>query len=222
PVRTERIGVGDPVPNFHQCHVGANRFDDAGCFVTDDRWKLRDWQCSAAIVDVYKIETDDSVSHQNLVTDGIRNIHSLETKDFGLSILVDTCSCCFGRHIAFLETCKCVPGVSPDRGQHRSKSQVDAFTSFCLILNLLEEQLLPDRIVECRNGLCSTGQISAQRHIQVAEFRYACLQGGPWEPLVHRRDREMLQKLAIPPGPSDNEVFIDTTKCCGVGDLEIT
>src|SRR6266436_3269719 len=89
-----------------QRHVRANRFDDAGCFVTDDRWKLRDRQCSAAIVDVYKIETDDSVSHQNLVTDGIRNIHSLETKDIGLSILVDTCSCCFGRHIAFLETCK--------------------------------------------------------------------------------------------------------------------
>ena len=106
-----------------------------------------------AIVDVYKIETDDSVSHQNLVTDGIRNIHSLETKDIGLSILVDTCSCRVGR----------------------AKSQVDAFTCFGRILNLLEELLLPDRIVECRNCLCSTGQISAQRHIQVAEFRYACL-----------------------------------------------
>lgn len=57
----------------------------------------------------------------------------------------------------------------------RSKSQVDAFTRFGRILNLLEELLLPDRIVECRNGVCSTGQISAQRHIQVAEFRYACL-----------------------------------------------
>src|SRR5258708_140449 len=130
-------------------------------------------QCSAAIVDVYKIETDDGVSHQNLVTDGIRNIHSLETKDIGLSILVDTCSCCFGRHIAFLETSKCVPVLSPDWRQHRSKSQVDAFTCFGRILNLLEELLLPDRIVECRNDLCSTGQISAQRHIQVAEFRYA-------------------------------------------------
>ena len=43
-----------------------------------------------------KIETDDSVSHQNLVTDGIRNIHGLETKDIGLSILVNTCSCYFG------------------------------------------------------------------------------------------------------------------------------
>src|SRR5882762_8307331 len=174
-VRTERIGVGDPVPNLHQRHVRANRFDDSGCFVTDDRWKLRDRQCSAAIVDVYKIETDDSVSHQNLVTDGIRNIHSLETKDIGLSILVDTCSCCFGRHIAFLETYKCVPVLSPDWRQHRSKSQVDAFTCFGRILNLLEELLLPDRIVECRNGSCSTGQISAQRHIQVAEFRCACL-----------------------------------------------
>src|ERR1700682_140583 len=76
---------------------------------------------------------------------------------------------------AFLETCKCVPVLSPDWRQHRSKSQVDAFTCFGRILNLLEELLLPDRIVECRNGLCSTGQISAQRHIQVAEFRYACL-----------------------------------------------
>src|SRR4029077_15797902 len=84
-------------------------------------------------------------------------------------------NCCFGRHIAFLETCKCVPVLSPDWRQHRSKSQVDAFTCFGRILNLLEEPLLPDRIVECRNGLCSTGQISAQRHIQVAEFRYACL-----------------------------------------------
>src|SRR5713101_2408075 len=91
------------------------------------------------------------------------------------SILVDACSCCFGRHIAFLETCKCVPVLSPVSRQHRSKSQVDAFTCFGRILNLLEELLLPDRIVECRNGLCSTGQISAQRHIQVAEFRYACL-----------------------------------------------
>src|SRR5258708_6375773 len=79
------------------------------------------------------------------------------------------------RHIAFLETCKCVPVLSPDWRQHRSKSQVDAFTCFGRILNLLEELLLPDRIVECRYGLCSTGQISAQRHIQVAEFRYACL-----------------------------------------------
>src|SRR6476646_8720844 len=105
---------------------------------------------------------------------GVRNIRSLETKDIGLSILVYTCSCCFGRHIAFLETCKCVPVLSPDWRQHRSKSQVDAFTCFGRILNLLEELLLPDRIVECRNGLCSTGQISAQRHIQVAEFRYAC------------------------------------------------
>src|SRR5438309_7255525 len=92
-----------------------------------------------------------------------------------LHILVETCSCCFGRHIAFLETCKCVPVLSPDWRQHRSKSQVDAFTCFGRILNLLEELLLPDRIVECRNCLCSTGQISAQRHIQVAEFRYACL-----------------------------------------------
>src|SRR5580693_6531477 len=32
----------------------------------------------------------------------------------------------------------------------------------------------------------------------------------------------MLQGLAIPLCPSDNEVFIDTTKCCGVCDLEIT
>jgi hypothetical protein len=56
-----------------------------------------------------------------------------------------------------------------------AKSQVDAFTCFGRILNLLEELLLPDRIVECRNCLGSTGQISAQRHIQVAEFRYACL-----------------------------------------------
>src|SRR5258707_10112054 len=32
----------------------------------------------------------------------------------------------------------------------------------------------------------------------------------------------MLQGLAIPLCPSDNEVFIDTTKCRGVGDLEIT
>src|SRR4029077_16633303 len=119
-------------------------FDDSGCFVTDDRWKLRDRQCSASIVDVYKIETDDSVSHKNLVTDGIRKIHSLETKDIGLSILVDTCSCCFGRHIAFLETCKCVPVLSSDWRQHRSKSQVDAFTCFGRILNLLEELLLPD------------------------------------------------------------------------------
>src|SRR6202040_1586894 len=85
----------------------------------------------------------------------------------------------------------------------RSKSQVDAFTCFGRILNLLEELLLPDRIVECRNGLCSTGQISAQRHIQVAEFRYACLQAGPWEPLVLRRDREILQGPAIPLCPSD-------------------
>src|SRR6202048_1732081 len=77
--------------------------------------------------------------------------------------------------VAFLETCKCVPVLSPDWRQHRSKSQVDAFTCFGRILNLLEKLLLPDRIVECRNGLCSTGQISAQRHIQVAEFRYACL-----------------------------------------------
>ena len=77
--------------------------------------------------------------------------------------------------IAFLETCKCVPVLSPDWRQHRSESQVDAFTCFGRILNLLEELLLPDRIVECRNDLCSTGQISAQRHIQVAEFRYACL-----------------------------------------------
>ena len=98
-------------------------------------------------------------------------LYGLETKDIGLSILVDTCSCCFGRHIAFLETCKCVPVLSPDWRQHKSKSQVDAFTCFGRILNLLEELLLPDRIVECRNGLCSTGQISAQRHIQVAEFR---------------------------------------------------
>src|SRR5258705_12286872 len=73
--------------------------------------------------------------------------------------------------IAFLETCKCVPVLSPDWRQHRSKSQVDAFPCFGRILNLLEELLLPDRIVECRNGLCSTGQISAQRHIQVAELR---------------------------------------------------
>ena len=74
-----------------------------------------------------------------------------------------------------LDLDKCVPVLSPDWRQHRSKSQVDAFTCFGRILNLLEELLLPDRIVECRNGLCSTGQISAQRHIQVAEFRYACL-----------------------------------------------
>src|SRR5438132_11582988 len=85
---------------------------------------------------------------RNLVTDGIRNIHSLETKDIGLSILVDTCSCCFGRHIAFLETCKCVPVLSPDWRQHQSKSQVDAFTCLGGILNLLEELLLPCRIVE--------------------------------------------------------------------------
>ena len=26
----ERIGVGHPVPNLHQRHVQANRFDDAG------------------------------------------------------------------------------------------------------------------------------------------------------------------------------------------------
>src|ERR1700723_1407404 len=90
-------------------------------------------------------------------------------------ILVDTCSCCFGRHIAFLETCKCVPVLSSDWRQHRSESQVDAFTCFGRILNLLEDLLLPDRIVECRNDLCSTGPISAQRHIQVAEFRCACL-----------------------------------------------
>src|SRR6266436_3344567 len=32
----------------------------------------------------------------------------------------------------------------------------------------------------------------------------------------------MLQGLAIPLCPSDNEVFIDTTKCRGVGDLEVT
>src|ERR1700688_4331731 len=127
-VRPERIGVGYPVPNLHQRHVRANRFDDSGCFVTDDRWKLRDRQCSAAIVDVYKIETDDGVSQKNLVTDGIRNFHGLKTKDIGLSILVDTCSCCFGRHIALLETCMCAPVLSPDWRQHRSESQVDAFT----------------------------------------------------------------------------------------------
>src|SRR6201982_789204 len=84
-VRTERIGVSDPVPNLHQRHVRANRFDNSGCFVTYDRWKLRDRQCSAAIVDVYKIETDDGVSHQNLVTDGIRNIDGLEAKEMGPS-----------------------------------------------------------------------------------------------------------------------------------------
>jgi hypothetical protein len=91
-------------------------------------------------------------------------------------------------HGALIETCegdtkkafsldldKCVPVLSPDWRQHRSKSQVDAFTCLGRILNLLEELLLPDRIVECRNGLCSTGQISAHRHIQVAEFSYACL-----------------------------------------------
>src|SRR6266513_2447731 len=114
--------------------------------------------------DVFRFETmhvPDPVGH--------------ETKDIGLYILVDTCSCCFGRHIAFLETCKCVPVLSPDWRQHRSKSQVDAFTCFGRILNLLEELLLPDRNVESRNGLCSTGQISAQRPLQVAEFRYACL-----------------------------------------------
>ena len=77
--------------------------------------------------------------------------------------------------IAFLETCKCVPVLSPCWRQHRSESQVDAFTCFGRILNLLEQLLLPDRIVECRNDLCSTGQISAQCHIQVAEFRCACL-----------------------------------------------
>ena len=68
-----------------------------------------------------------------------------------------------------------VPELSPDWKQLRSESQVDAFTCFGRILNLLEELLLPDRIVECRNDLCSTGPISAQRHIQVAEFRCACL-----------------------------------------------
>ena len=62
--------------------------------------------------------------------------------------------------IAFLEMCKCVPVLSPDWRQHRSESQVDAFTCFGRILNLLEQLLLPDRIVECRNDLCSTGQIS--------------------------------------------------------------
>src|SRR6266446_6806085 len=91
--------VREPPPPT-QRHVRANRFDDSGCFVTDDRWKLRDRQCSAAIVDVYKIETDDGVSHQNLVTDGVRDLQGLESEDIGLSILVDTCSCCFGRHIA--------------------------------------------------------------------------------------------------------------------------
>src|SRR5260370_6117186 len=124
-------------------------------------------QCSAAIVDVYKIETDDGVSDQNLLTDGIRNIHSLETKDIGPSILVDTCSCCFGRHIAFLETSKCVPVLSPDWRQHRSKSQVDAFTCFGRILNLLEELLLPHRIVECRDGLSSHCPISTHAHTLV-------------------------------------------------------
>src|SRR3984893_12083630 len=94
--------------------------------------------------------------------------------------------------IAFLETCKCVPVLSPDWRQHRSESQVDAFTCFGRILNLLEQLLLPDRIVECRNDLCSTGQISAQRHIQVAEFRCACLYAGPCAPLILRGDRETL------------------------------
>src|SRR5258708_32288383 len=117
-----------------------------------------------------KVVTDvgSEVLVRNTVTDGIRNIHGLETKDIGLSILVDTCSCCFGRHIGFLETCKCVPVLSPDWRQPRSKSQVDAFTCFGRILNLLEELLLPDRIVECRNGLfhwpdlCSTPHTSRQ------------------------------------------------------------
>jgi hypothetical protein len=34
-----------------------------------------------------------------------------------------------------------------------SESQIDAFACFGRILNLLEELLLPNRIVECRNGL---------------------------------------------------------------------
>src|SRR6476646_6545557 len=144
--------------------------------------------CSIRDDDLRLSERKQVESYKDLpqMTDGIRSIHGLETKDIGLSILVDTGSCCFGRHIAFLETCKCVPVLSPDWRQHRSKSQVDAFTCFGRILNLLEELLLPDRIVECRNCLCSTGQIFAQRHIQIAEFRYACLQAGPWEPLVLR------------------------------------
>src|SRR5258708_35064894 len=98
---------------------------------------------------------------------------ALHTRRYVQLLLWSTYS--FPRNVSFLETCKCVPVLSPDWRQHRSKSQVDAFTCFGRILNLLEELLLPDRIVECRNGLCSTGQISAQRHIQVAEFRYACL-----------------------------------------------
>jgi hypothetical protein len=41
--------------------------------------------------------------------------------------------------------------LSPDWRQHRSKSQVDAFTCFGRILNLLEELLLPRE----ENGVAS-------------------------------------------------------------------
>ncbi len=124
-------------------------------------------------------------SHENFARLWLRTRCIFVLQDFRAAVVVNSTrfhglahnwlpvDCCVGRHIAFRETCKCVPVLSPDWRQHRSQSQGDPFTCFGRILNLLEE-LLPDRIVECRNCLCSSGQISAQRHIQVAEFRYAC------------------------------------------------
>jgi len=73
-----------------------------------------------AIVDVYKIRPMTCFA-QNLVTDGIRNIHGLETKTSAL-LLVDTCSWLLCRHIAFLESVSVSRCCRPD-WRHTGQSQ---------------------------------------------------------------------------------------------------
>jgi len=143
-----------------------------GCFVTDDRWNPGP-AVFRGDVDVYKLRPM-TVFRTELVTTGSELPWSRNERHRALHTRRYV-QLCFGRHIAsskrvsVFRCCRQTGETTPAR------SQVDAFYLFRTNVESARRAAAARPHRGMSERLCSTGQISAQCHIQVAEFRCACL-----------------------------------------------